>query len=233
MRALRPWLLSAAALILGAALSAVSAPARTTAEDASVAGGPAGPDVSIETGSDPSTPPSDTAGEASSPVAGSLSPGGIPALEQAWFTPAYGLPERAKQVRSAADRMGLENLDAAARAVLLGKLGADRREEAEAAVVLAPDLPGAHAALAEARWTEQDTAGAFAAAVDALGRIPAHLEASLWTTATAGWSQFNFPATSVTCASRHVAWLSVFSPVPGQHEFPGMVSHDSPQPVHQ
>ncbi len=175
MRALRPWLLSLVALVLGVMLPGVSARAQAPAVDPVVAA--ASPAAGAEARGQ--------AEEASSPS--SISPGGIPALEQAWFTPSYGLPERAKQVRSAADRLGLENLDAAARAVLLGKLGADRREEAEAAVVLAPDLPGAHAALAEARWGEQDSAGAVAAALDALRRIPGHLEASLWTTATAGW----------------------------------------------
>ena len=105
MRALRPWLLSLVALALGATLSGVSARAQVPAEGA-VAGAVSSP---VE---------AEAAGEAAEPSPISpLSPGGIPALEQAWFTPAYGLPERAKQVRSAADRIGLENLDAAGQTV--------------------------------------------------------------------------------------------------------------------
>ncbi len=172
MRALRPWLLFTAALGLGAV--ALASPAHSQGEQA-VSG-----DAVIEA----------TEAQGSQESARVLSPGGIPSLEQAWFTPAYGLPERAKQLRGAADRAGLESVDAAARAVLLGKLGADRREEAEAAVLLAPDLPSAHAALAEARWAEQDTVGAARAALDALARSVVHLEAMLWTTATAGWFLF-------------------------------------------
>ena len=171
MRALRPWLLFAATLGLGVAI--LGSPSPTHGEE------PAPDAAALEVQGDASAEP----GAALHPV---VTPGGIPVLEQAWFTPAYGLPERAKQVRGAADRIGIENLDAAARAVVLGKLGDDRREEAEAAVLLAPDLPLAHAALAQARWAEQDTVGATAATLAALWRSFVHLEAMLWTSATAG-----------------------------------------------
>lgn len=115
-------------------------------------------------------------------------PGGVWELEQAWFAPAYSLPERATRLRNTADRLGIEGMDVPARAVLYSDLGEDARERAEAAVLLSPTLPAGHAALARARFAEKNYWRAFRAAFAALTNTLFHLEASFWAAATLSWS---------------------------------------------
>lgn len=102
-------------------------------------------------------------------------------IERAWSAPAGSLEERVTRTRRTALELGAWNLDPAARAVVTGAAGGDQLARARAAVRLAPDLPVASMALAEALWLHGESPmGAVRALVGALGAIPRHLEASLW-----------------------------------------------------
>lgn len=101
-------------------------------------------------------------------------------LLRAWTVPAPSLEARVERTVRAGYQLGMRDLEAPARAILLAPAMGDALERAEAAVRLAPALPAAHAALARARWEAGDLGGAVAAASAALRKIPHHLEASLW-----------------------------------------------------
>ncbi len=102
-------------------------------------------------------------------------------LQVAWFDPGASAEQRVERTRRAALEAGTWSFDAAARAALRGALGGDSLARAQAAVALAPELPLAHMALAEARWLQADEPmGALHSVVDALRAIAAHPEASVW-----------------------------------------------------
>jgi tetratricopeptide (TPR) repeat protein len=107
------------------------------------------------------------------------------ALERAWAAPAPSLDDRVARTRELAMQLGLTSVEPAARAALAQRKGVGSIERARAAVDLAPDLPMAHIELARALLSHRDVAGAFAAALEALGAMGRHLEASLWLEATA------------------------------------------------
>jgi hypothetical protein len=69
-------------------------------------------------------------------------------LERAWRHGGSELPERARQLRSAALEAGIWSLDPAARALLRDSSLGTSLERAEAAALLAPELPAAQSALA-------------------------------------------------------------------------------------
>jgi tetratricopeptide (TPR) repeat protein len=80
----------------------------------------------------------------------------------------------------------MSNLDPAARALIGPDLLGAGFEEARAAVVLSPDLPAAHMALARETWLEGDSPiVAVRTAIGALLSIPRHFESSIWFSATA------------------------------------------------
>jgi hypothetical protein len=109
----------------------------------------------------------------------------LPALDRAWRDPAGGPAERAARVRAAADALGIVNVEPAARALLVEPGAGRALERAEAAVRVAPDLPAAQLALAQAAWSEGGGPGAALAAVRrALAALPRHLESLLWLEAT-------------------------------------------------
>jgi tetratricopeptide (TPR) repeat protein len=107
-------------------------------------------------------------------------------IAAAWDQPGERLAERAESALAAARAVGMRQLEAPARGVLLQTSLGSPRERAEAAVLLAPDLPAAQAALASARRAEADPTGAALAFLSGLAAIPRHLEASLWVEAVAG-----------------------------------------------
>jgi tetratricopeptide (TPR) repeat protein len=106
-------------------------------------------------------------------------------LERAWSTPAEGIAERASRARAVADEVGIASVDPLARAALFDAgVGASPLERAQAAVLLAPGLPLAHAEHARAEWSDGAPGEAVAAAQAAVRALPLHLEAWLWLGAT-------------------------------------------------
>lgn len=107
-------------------------------------------------------------------------------IEHAWTAPPATLADRVARTRSAADESGIASLDPLGRALVFGsdELGS-AAQRAEAAVVLAPDLPAAHAALARARLDAGAIPDAMAAALDAMRAVSRSFDGSLWFATTA------------------------------------------------
>ena len=107
------------------------------------------------------------------------------AVRLAWRAEAGEPIARARRARRAALQHGMWNLDPAARALIGPDLRGAGLEQAQAAVVLSPDLPVARMALAREIWLEGDSPIAAArTAFGALLAIPRHFEASVWFSAT-------------------------------------------------
>ena len=106
-------------------------------------------------------------------------------IERAWHAGSPRLEERVVRTRSAADETGIASLDPLGRALVFGgdDLGG-AAQRAEAAVVLAPDLPAAHAALARSRIEAGSFAGAISAGLAALRALLRSFDGSLWFAAT-------------------------------------------------
>jgi tetratricopeptide (TPR) repeat protein len=125
-------------------------------------------------------------------------------LDRAWRAPAEGLGERIERVRAAADALGIPDIEPLARALVidssLGSLG----ERSEAAIRLAPRLPAARLARAEAAWRENAGVGkALRATHAALRALPGHVESRLWLEATALTLGF------VGVLGASLAWIAV------------------------
>jgi tetratricopeptide (TPR) repeat protein len=106
---------------------------------------------------------------------------GFDPVERAWFAAAGSLEDRVKRTLDAALDAGKPSLEALARALLLDESLGNPLERAEAAVLLAPDLPAARIALGQALWSEErDLLGALAQVRQAARVSSRHLEASLW-----------------------------------------------------
>ncbi len=104
---------------------------------------------------------------------------GVDVIERAWGEPADSLAARVERTRRAALEAGVWSLDPAARALLRSQR--DPVERAEAAVVLAPELPAARIALAHALWMRGDAPfAALGEALGAAGALLRHVEAALW-----------------------------------------------------
>ncbi|MBW2576843.1 MAG: hypothetical protein JRE38_02125 [Deltaproteobacteria bacterium] len=107
------------------------------------------------------------------------------AVRLAWRAEADGLAERARRARRVALQYGMWNFDPAARALIGPELKGAGLEQAQAAVVLSPDLPAARMALAREIWLEGDSPiVAVRTAFGALLAIPRHFESSVWFSAT-------------------------------------------------
>lgn len=112
----------------------------------------------------------------------------IERLERAWHEPGADLLDRAVAARGAADELGVANLDPLAQAVLWDATAqASELQRAEAAALLAPDLPVAQAALARAQWQAGSFGSAFASARRAIVALHTHFPSWLWLGATAAW----------------------------------------------
>ena len=116
-----------------------------------------------------------------------LSPGPVaPAsprsdVQVVWTTPGISLAERVDRTRTVIRELGVGSFDAAARALLANPAAGDPEERAEYAVAVAPWLPFAWGALAQARWEQRhDLLGSVRALVSGLLVLDRHLEASLW-----------------------------------------------------
>lgn len=101
-------------------------------------------------------------------------------LERAWVAPAPSLAARVARTRGAALEVGVWNLDSAARALLGDGFPEPAIERSRAALELAPDLPVAHLAHANAQWRADHPLRALAALVSSVLAIPRHPEAAPW-----------------------------------------------------
>ncbi|MCH2172366.1 tetratricopeptide repeat protein [Myxococcota bacterium] len=101
-------------------------------------------------------------------------------LERAWYAPAPSLDVRVARTRSAALEVGVWNLDGAARALVGDAFPEPAIERSRAALALAPDLPLAHLAHAQAHWQAHRPLPATAALVSSVLAIPRHPEAAPW-----------------------------------------------------
>jgi len=107
------------------------------------------------------------------------------AVRRVWDSDAEDLAQRANRARRVALQHGIWNFDPAARALIGPELDGVGLDQAQAAVVLSPDLPAARMALAREIWLEGDSPiAAVRAAFSALLAIPRHFEASLWFSAS-------------------------------------------------
>ena len=108
------------------------------------------------------------------------------ASKQPGRRPLRTSPSAPPRTRAVADELDVASLDPLARAALFDPAsGASARDRAEAAVLLAPGLPLAHAARARAAWESGSFLDAFEAAGAAIATLPQHLESWLWLGATA------------------------------------------------
>lgn len=118
------------------------------------------------------------------PASGEPAAAGEPArlsvLEKTWFESGPGYPARGAQTRDVALAVGVENFEAAARAMIATAKSGSELSHATLAVSLAPDLPIAHMALARALWSDGEYSAAIAASAQGLWAIPRHPEASIW-----------------------------------------------------
>ncbi len=124
--------------------------------------------------------PAALAQEGTEPAAAARAPAPVPDPLAAWQSPG-DLEERAYRARIAALQVGIPSFDAPARALLLEDRSSALLPRARAAVVLAPDLPLAQSALANALlWEAHDLPGALAAAARGLRALLRHREARPW-----------------------------------------------------
>jgi len=105
-------------------------------------------------------------------------------LDRAWRG-GGDLRERSKATRAAALQLGIWSLDPAARAILHDASLGSAAERAEAAALLAPELPDASLSLARVRLAALDLGGAFDALIVSLVALRRHPEAASWFRATA------------------------------------------------
>jgi tetratricopeptide (TPR) repeat protein len=101
-------------------------------------------------------------------------------LDQAWRGGGDSLAERAKRTRGAALQLGIWSLDPAARAILHDPTLGSALERADAAALLAPELPDALLALARERLFAGSPRAALDALLAAFGAVDRHPEASPW-----------------------------------------------------
>lgn len=160
------------------ALLAVSLASAAGAQD------PVARDIALDAQVAPPPAPVAVASQPASPPRVALA---IDRLERAWAEPSANLAERSERTRAVANEIGVGSLDPLARALLWnGSDPTPLRDRAAAAVVLAPDLPLAHGALAAAEWDGGAPGAAFQSATQAVSTLTDHLGAWLWLSLT-GW----------------------------------------------
>ena len=101
-------------------------------------------------------------------------------VERAWFGGGGDPTRAASRARAMAFALGIESLDAAARALVSIDDPDSRLTNATLAVRLAPDLPLAHMALARASFDEGQTMAAVEHAVHGVSASFRNFEASAW-----------------------------------------------------
>jgi tetratricopeptide (TPR) repeat protein len=142
--------------------------------------GAAAPGASASARSHSAHPPGAPAPAPAIPAQELLPPRGQELLDRAWEEPGASLTERARRVRAAALDLGIWSFDPAARAILHDVSLGPPLERAEAAAMLAPELPDAGIALARARLAGGDLRGALDAAGGAVGALRRHPEGAPW-----------------------------------------------------
>ncbi len=101
-------------------------------------------------------------------------------IEQAWFDRGGSEAQRIRRTRRFGLEAGQANLEGPARALIAIEDPERSRQHAEWAVALAPDLPMAHAALAQALFSEGAYREAALRMLESVTAIPRHLESRLW-----------------------------------------------------
>ncbi|MDG2050443.1 MAG: tetratricopeptide repeat protein [Myxococcota bacterium] len=101
-------------------------------------------------------------------------------IEQAWFAPGGSGAERVRRTRRLGLEAGQANLEGPARALIALEDPDQNRLHAEWAVTLAPDLPLAHAALAQVLFAEGEYREALIRTLGGAQAIPRHVESRLW-----------------------------------------------------
>jgi tetratricopeptide (TPR) repeat protein len=124
-------------------------------------------------------------------------------LDRSWRGGSDSLAERAKRTRGTALQLGIWSLDPAARAILADETIGSEIERAEAAALLAPELPDASFALAKARLLGGSPGGALDALFAALAALDRHPEASPWVRVTF------FDAAARTAIAAGLAFVAV------------------------
>jgi tetratricopeptide (TPR) repeat protein len=105
-------------------------------------------------------------------------------LDSAWRGGGDSLAERAKRTRGAALQLGIWSLDPAARAILHDPTLGSPLERADAAALLAPELPDASFALARERLLGGSPRAALDSLLASLAALDRHPEASPWVRVT-------------------------------------------------
>ena len=127
--------------------------------------------------------PAEAAPAAESPAVIAPEVASVSLIEQAWLAPASDFDARVARTRRTALELGAWSFDAAARSLAAAEGSASALDRAEAAALLAPDLPAAHMQHAEQLWLSGDgPVAAIRAVASAMRAIGRHLEASLWFT---------------------------------------------------
>jgi tetratricopeptide (TPR) repeat protein len=101
-------------------------------------------------------------------------------IEDSWFGLRAGPNARGTKTREPALALGVDNLDVAARALLIPERTSNVLSDAKLAAGLAPDLPVARVALARAFWSEGEYVPAAREALEGMLAIPRNLEATFW-----------------------------------------------------
>jgi len=139
------------------------------------------------------TPPTQLSAALGMPAAESLAAPdpGLDPVERAWFAAAGSLEDRVERTLHTALKVGRPNLEGPARALLQDESLGTPLQRTEAAVQLAPDLPAARIALAQALWSEEgDLVGSLDQIWQAARVSDRHLESSLWLRATISHALF-------------------------------------------
>jgi tetratricopeptide (TPR) repeat protein len=97
-----------------------------------------------------------------------------------WFAAGTNMAARGIHARRQALELGIDNAEAAARALMVSGREDDALAHRMLAVRLAPDLPAAHMALAREYWVVGEYRNSLAEVVVGIIAIPQHLEASIW-----------------------------------------------------
>lgn len=171
-----------------ASILALGLPAESQAQDASPSDEPTTVLLPQATRSSEPAPAIDPISTSDPPPPVRRLPGPvIDRIERTWSVGSRELRDRAERTRAVADEVGLESVDVLARALVFGGKDLGTFEgRAEAAVLLAPDLPAAHAALARARLASGSFGAAASSAIDAIAALPRSLDGWLWLGATGG-----------------------------------------------
>ncbi len=176
------------------------------------------------------SPPVEPVAAAQSAASGDAGSGDPPMpaeslLDSMWFDSGPGFASRGARTRDIALALGVENFEAASRAMIAASREGTELSHAMLAVTLAPDLPMAHMALAKAQWKDGDWVAAISAAAAGLWAIPRHPEASVW---LVGSLLVIFAAVLVFGATVFIGAVGLAAARPAMHDLGDLVSSHMP-----